>query len=148
MDFLSLTSVDEVCAPRRHSYLTCLPLTSPKTPVLGFAVLLLLIWVILKSSSSDVMEYVWQVAENARVVFNSGVYRGWTWQGKGASCVWICLSPPHCILSPSLFCFSFLCPHVCRVQCVWRSYAADEKSVSVATWKLHLKALHTCSPTR
>ncbi|XP_021563857.1 potassium voltage-gated channel subfamily KQT member 5-like [Carlito syrichta] len=33
------------------------------------------------------------------------------------------------------------------IQCVWRSYAADEKSVSVATWKPHLKALHTCSPT-
>lgn len=60
MDFLSLPSVDEVCAPRRHGHLSCLPLTSPKTPVLGFAVLLLLIWVILKSSSSDVMEYAWQ----------------------------------------------------------------------------------------
>uniref|UniRef100_A0A4W2HXJ0 Potassium voltage-gated channel subfamily Q member 5 n=1 Tax=Bos indicus x Bos taurus TaxID=30522 RepID=A0A4W2HXJ0_BOBOX len=34
------------------------------------------------------------------------------------------------------------------IQCVWRSYAADEKSVSVATWKPHLKALHTCSPTK
>ncbi|XP_053520025.1 potassium voltage-gated channel subfamily KQT member 5 isoform X3 [Artibeus jamaicensis] len=33
------------------------------------------------------------------------------------------------------------------IQCVWRSYAADEKSVSIATWKPHLKALHTCSPT-
>ncbi|XP_019507079.1 PREDICTED: potassium voltage-gated channel subfamily KQT member 5 [Hipposideros armiger] len=32
--------------------------------------------------------------------------------------------------------------------CVWRSYAADEKSVSIATWKPHLKALHTCSPTK
>ncbi|XP_070100929.1 potassium voltage-gated channel subfamily KQT member 5 isoform X5 [Equus przewalskii] len=32
-------------------------------------------------------------------------------------------------------------------ECVWRSYAADEKSVSIATWKPHLKALHTCSPT-
>ncbi|KAM9804096.1 LOW QUALITY PROTEIN: potassium voltage-gated channel subfamily KQT member 4-like [Neosynchiropus ocellatus] len=32
-------------------------------------------------------------------------------------------------------------------QCVWRSYAADENSVSIATWKPHLKALHTCSPT-
>ncbi|KAG2467240.1 KCNQ5 protein, partial [Polypterus senegalus] len=31
--------------------------------------------------------------------------------------------------------------------CVWRSYAADENSVSIATWKPHLKALHTCSPT-
>ncbi|XP_019222579.1 potassium voltage-gated channel subfamily KQT member 4 isoform X6 [Oreochromis niloticus] len=31
-------------------------------------------------------------------------------------------------------------------QCVWRSYAADENSVSIATWKPHLKALHTCSP--
>ncbi|KAM8777842.1 potassium voltage-gated channel subfamily KQT member 5 isoform 2-T2 [Rhynchonycteris naso] len=33
------------------------------------------------------------------------------------------------------------------IQCVWRSYAADEKSVSIATWKPYLKALHTCSPT-
>uniref|UniRef100_A0A8C9I4G0 Potassium voltage-gated channel subfamily Q member 5 n=2 Tax=Piliocolobus tephrosceles TaxID=591936 RepID=A0A8C9I4G0_9PRIM len=33
------------------------------------------------------------------------------------------------------------------IQCVWRSYAADEKSISIATWKPHLKALHTCSPT-
>ncbi|CAI9164178.1 unnamed protein product [Rangifer tarandus platyrhynchus] len=33
------------------------------------------------------------------------------------------------------------------IQCVWRSYAADEKSVSIATWKPHLKAFHTCSPT-
>uniref|UniRef100_A0A4W5L4C1 Potassium channel voltage dependent KCNQ C-terminal domain-containing protein n=1 Tax=Hucho hucho TaxID=62062 RepID=A0A4W5L4C1_9TELE len=33
------------------------------------------------------------------------------------------------------------------MQCVWRSYAADENSVSIATWKPHLKALHTCSPT-
>ena len=33
-------------------------------------------------------------------------------------------------------------------QCVWRSYAADENSVSIATWKPHLKALHTCSPTK
>ncbi|TSK22714.1 Regulating synaptic membrane exocytosis protein 1 [Bagarius yarrelli] len=32
-------------------------------------------------------------------------------------------------------------------HCVWRSYAADENSVSIATWKPHLKALHTCSPT-
>ncbi|AWP06251.1 putative potassium voltage-gated channel subfamily KQT member 5 [Scophthalmus maximus] len=32
-------------------------------------------------------------------------------------------------------------------DCVWRSYAADENSVSIATWKPHLKALHTCSPT-
>ncbi|KAK0146022.1 Potassium voltage-gated channel subfamily KQT member 5 [Merluccius polli] len=31
-------------------------------------------------------------------------------------------------------------------HCVWRSYAADEYSVSIATWKPHLKALHTCSP--
>ncbi|KAM7408375.1 hypothetical protein PAMA_002205 [Pampus argenteus] len=31
-------------------------------------------------------------------------------------------------------------------HCVWRSYAADENSVSIATWKPHLKALHTCSP--
>ncbi|XP_014638061.1 PREDICTED: potassium voltage-gated channel subfamily KQT member 5 [Ceratotherium simum simum] len=35
-----------------------------------------------------------------------------------------------------------------RSECVWRSYAADEKSVSIATWKPHLKALHTCSPTK
>ncbi|KAG7492822.1 hypothetical protein MATL_G00018730 [Megalops atlanticus] len=28
------------------------------------------------------------------------------------------------------------------------SYAADENSVSIATWKPHLKALHTCSPTK
>uniref|UniRef100_A0A8C9HTL6 Potassium voltage-gated channel subfamily Q member 5 n=1 Tax=Piliocolobus tephrosceles TaxID=591936 RepID=A0A8C9HTL6_9PRIM len=34
------------------------------------------------------------------------------------------------------------------IQCVWRSYAADEKSISIATWKPHLKALHTCSPTK
>lgn len=34
------------------------------------------------------------------------------------------------------------------MQCVWRSYAADENSVSIATWKPHLKALHTCSPTK
>ncbi|MCI4376358.1 hypothetical protein PGIGA_G00187540 [Pangasianodon gigas] len=33
-------------------------------------------------------------------------------------------------------------------HCVWRSYAADENSVSIATWKPHLKALHTCSPTK
>ncbi|XP_056265589.1 potassium voltage-gated channel subfamily KQT member 5-like [Pseudoliparis swirei] len=32
-------------------------------------------------------------------------------------------------------------------DCVWRSYAAEENSVSIATWKPHLKALHTCSPT-
>ncbi|KAA8583541.1 hypothetical protein FQN60_014749 [Etheostoma spectabile] len=32
------------------------------------------------------------------------------------------------------------------ISCVWRSYAADENSVSIATWKPHLKALHTCSP--
>ncbi|PWA14051.1 hypothetical protein CCH79_00015816, partial [Gambusia affinis] len=31
-------------------------------------------------------------------------------------------------------------------HCVWRSYAADENSVSIATWTPHLKALHTCSP--
>ncbi|XP_056265064.1 potassium voltage-gated channel subfamily KQT member 5-like isoform X3 [Pseudoliparis swirei] len=34
------------------------------------------------------------------------------------------------------------------IQCVWRSYAAEENSVSIATWKPHLKALHTCSPTK
>uniref|UniRef100_A0A8C2I8X9 Potassium voltage-gated channel, KQT-like subfamily, member 5b n=1 Tax=Cyprinus carpio TaxID=7962 RepID=A0A8C2I8X9_CYPCA len=39
-------------------------------------------------------------------------------------------------------------PAACLIQCVWRSYAADENSVSVATWKPHLKALHTCSPTK
>uniref|UniRef100_A0AAV2JMQ4 Potassium voltage-gated channel, KQT-like subfamily, member 5a n=1 Tax=Knipowitschia caucasica TaxID=637954 RepID=A0AAV2JMQ4_KNICA len=33
-------------------------------------------------------------------------------------------------------------------HCVWRSYAADENSVSIATWKPHLKALHTCSPIK
>ncbi|KAM9315918.1 potassium voltage-gated channel subfamily KQT member 5 isoform 2-T2 [Gastrophryne carolinensis] len=38
-------------------------------------------------------------------------------------------------------------PAASLIQCVWRSYAADEKSVSIATWKPHLKALHTCSPT-
>ncbi|XP_031435489.1 potassium voltage-gated channel subfamily KQT member 5 isoform X5 [Clupea harengus] len=36
-------------------------------------------------------------------------------------------------------------PAACLIQCVWRSYAADENSVSIATWKPHLKALHTCS---
>lgn len=51
------------------------PPTSSKTPVLSFAVLLLLIRVTLKSSSSDVMEYAWQLGKNARVFFNSGVYR-------------------------------------------------------------------------
>uniref|UniRef100_A0A8C2B573 Potassium voltage-gated channel, KQT-like subfamily, member 5b n=1 Tax=Cyprinus carpio TaxID=7962 RepID=A0A8C2B573_CYPCA len=30
-------------------------------------------------------------------------------------------------------------PAACLIQCVWRSYAADENSVSVATWKPHLK---------
>ncbi|XP_031418115.1 potassium voltage-gated channel subfamily KQT member 5 [Clupea harengus] len=39
-------------------------------------------------------------------------------------------------------------PAACLIQCVWRSYAADENSVSVATWKPHLKAFHTCSPTK
>ncbi|XP_016132405.1 potassium voltage-gated channel subfamily KQT member 3-like [Sinocyclocheilus grahami] len=39
-------------------------------------------------------------------------------------------------------------PAASLIQCVWRSYAADENSVSVATWKPHLKALHTCSPTK
>uniref|UniRef100_A0A3B4TL80 Potassium voltage-gated channel, KQT-like subfamily, member 5b n=1 Tax=Seriola dumerili TaxID=41447 RepID=A0A3B4TL80_SERDU len=38
-------------------------------------------------------------------------------------------------------------PAAYLIQCVWRSYAADENSVSIATWKPHLKALHTCSPT-
>uniref|UniRef100_A0A3P8ZIC5 Potassium voltage-gated channel, KQT-like subfamily, member 5b n=1 Tax=Esox lucius TaxID=8010 RepID=A0A3P8ZIC5_ESOLU len=38
-------------------------------------------------------------------------------------------------------------PAACLIQCVWRSYSADENSVSIATWKPHLKALHTCSPT-
>lgn len=33
---------------------------------------------------------------------------GWTWQGKDASSVWICLSPPHRILSPSLFFLSYV----------------------------------------
>ncbi|CAG06162.1 unnamed protein product [Tetraodon nigroviridis] len=39
-------------------------------------------------------------------------------------------------------------PAAYLIQCVWRSYAADENSVSIATWKTHLKALHTCSPTK
>ncbi|XP_057698692.1 potassium voltage-gated channel subfamily KQT member 5-like isoform X1 [Corythoichthys intestinalis] len=39
-------------------------------------------------------------------------------------------------------------PAAYLIQCVWRSYAADEHSVSIATWKPHLKALHTCSPTK
>ncbi|XP_022530324.2 potassium voltage-gated channel subfamily KQT member 5 isoform X2 [Astyanax mexicanus] len=39
-------------------------------------------------------------------------------------------------------------PAACLIQCVWRSYAADENSISIATWKPHLKALHTCSPTK
>ncbi|XP_015258486.1 PREDICTED: potassium voltage-gated channel subfamily KQT member 5-like isoform X2 [Cyprinodon variegatus] len=39
-------------------------------------------------------------------------------------------------------------PAAYLIQCVWRSYSADENSVSVATWKPHLKALHTCSPTK
>lgn len=43
-------------------------------------------------------------------------------------------------------CCSWFC--VFCMQCVWRSYAADENSVSIATWKTHLKALHTCSPTK
>uniref|UniRef100_A0A3Q2U761 Potassium voltage-gated channel subfamily KQT member 4-like n=1 Tax=Fundulus heteroclitus TaxID=8078 RepID=A0A3Q2U761_FUNHE len=29
-----------------------------------------------------------------------------------------------------------------------QNYAADENSVSIATWKPHLKALHTCSPAK
>ncbi|XP_052332684.1 potassium voltage-gated channel subfamily KQT member 5-like isoform X5 [Oncorhynchus keta] len=39
-------------------------------------------------------------------------------------------------------------PAASLIQCVWRSYAADENSVSIATWKPHLKALHTCSPAK
>uniref|UniRef100_A0A671X4J0 Potassium voltage-gated channel subfamily Q member 5 n=1 Tax=Sparus aurata TaxID=8175 RepID=A0A671X4J0_SPAAU len=39
-------------------------------------------------------------------------------------------------------------PAASLIQCVWRSYAADEHSVSIATWKPHLKALHTCSPAK
>uniref|UniRef100_A0A8C2G557 Potassium voltage-gated channel, KQT-like subfamily, member 5a n=1 Tax=Cyprinus carpio TaxID=7962 RepID=A0A8C2G557_CYPCA len=39
-------------------------------------------------------------------------------------------------------------PAASLIQCEWRSYAADENSVSIATWKPHLKALHTCSPTK
>ncbi|XP_061646368.1 potassium voltage-gated channel subfamily KQT member 5 isoform X2 [Phyllopteryx taeniolatus] len=39
-------------------------------------------------------------------------------------------------------------PAASLIQCVWRSYAADENSVSVATWTPHLKALHTCSPAK
>uniref|UniRef100_A0A8C8A0U1 Potassium voltage-gated channel, KQT-like subfamily, member 5b n=1 Tax=Oryzias sinensis TaxID=183150 RepID=A0A8C8A0U1_9TELE len=38
-------------------------------------------------------------------------------------------------------------PAAYLIQCVWRSYSADENSVSIATWKPHLKAMHTCSPT-
>uniref|UniRef100_A0A8C8K095 Potassium voltage-gated channel, KQT-like subfamily, member 5b n=1 Tax=Oncorhynchus tshawytscha TaxID=74940 RepID=A0A8C8K095_ONCTS len=33
-------------------------------------------------------------------------------------------------------------PAACLIQCVWRSYAADENSVSIATWKPHLKVQH------
>uniref|UniRef100_A0A671SG85 Potassium voltage-gated channel subfamily KQT member 5-like n=1 Tax=Sinocyclocheilus anshuiensis TaxID=1608454 RepID=A0A671SG85_9TELE len=36
-------------------------------------------------------------------------------------------------------------PAACLIQCVWRSYAADENSVSVATWKPHLKAFQKLS---
>ncbi|KAJ3614621.1 hypothetical protein NHX12_018192, partial [Muraenolepis orangiensis] len=39
-------------------------------------------------------------------------------------------------------------PAATLIQCVWRSYAADVKSSSIATWKPHLHALHTCSPMR
>ncbi|XP_061692407.1 potassium voltage-gated channel subfamily KQT member 5 isoform X9 [Syngnathoides biaculeatus] len=39
-------------------------------------------------------------------------------------------------------------PAASLIQCVWRSYAADENSISVATWTPHLKALHTCSPAK
>ncbi|KAL4625047.1 potassium voltage-gated channel subfamily KQT member 5-like [Arapaima gigas] len=39
-------------------------------------------------------------------------------------------------------------PAASLIQCVWRSYAAHENSVSVATWKPHLRALHSCSPTQ
>uniref|UniRef100_A0A8C8A1Z7 Potassium voltage-gated channel, KQT-like subfamily, member 5b n=1 Tax=Oryzias sinensis TaxID=183150 RepID=A0A8C8A1Z7_9TELE len=39
-------------------------------------------------------------------------------------------------------------PAAYLIQCVWRSYSADENSVSIATWKPHLKAMHTCSPTK
>uniref|UniRef100_A0A3B5RB76 Potassium voltage-gated channel subfamily KQT member 5-like n=1 Tax=Xiphophorus maculatus TaxID=8083 RepID=A0A3B5RB76_XIPMA len=39
-------------------------------------------------------------------------------------------------------------PAASLIQCVWRSYAADENSVSIATWTPHLKALHTCSPAK
>ncbi|XP_072559421.1 potassium voltage-gated channel subfamily KQT member 5 isoform X2 [Paramormyrops kingsleyae] len=39
-------------------------------------------------------------------------------------------------------------PAASLIQCVWRSYSADENSVSIATWKPHLKALHTCSPMK
>ncbi|XP_047191003.1 potassium voltage-gated channel subfamily KQT member 5 isoform X5 [Scophthalmus maximus] len=39
-------------------------------------------------------------------------------------------------------------PAASLIQWVWRSYAADENSVSIATWKPHLKALHTCSPAK
>lgn len=54
------------------------------------------------------------------------------------------------ISSSLLFFLSFSSSWFCVfcMQCVWRSYAADENSVSIATWKPHLKALHTCSPTK
>uniref|UniRef100_A0A3B3RGB9 Potassium voltage-gated channel subfamily Q member 5 n=1 Tax=Paramormyrops kingsleyae TaxID=1676925 RepID=A0A3B3RGB9_9TELE len=38
-------------------------------------------------------------------------------------------------------------PAASLIQCVWRNYAADENSVSIATWKPHVRALHSCSPT-
>ncbi|XP_078711929.1 potassium voltage-gated channel subfamily KQT member 4-like isoform X3 [Lampetra fluviatilis] len=39
-------------------------------------------------------------------------------------------------------------PAASLIQCMWRFYAADEHSLSVATWKPYLKALHCCSPLK
>ncbi|XP_051880357.1 potassium voltage-gated channel subfamily KQT member 5-like [Pristis pectinata] len=40
-------------------------------------------------------------------------------------------------------------PAASLIQVVWHSYAAgDENSVSIATWKPHLNALHICSPAK
>uniref|UniRef100_UPI00398EEDF8 potassium voltage-gated channel subfamily KQT member 5 n=1 Tax=Pristiophorus japonicus TaxID=55135 RepID=UPI00398EEDF8 len=39
-------------------------------------------------------------------------------------------------------------PAASLIQCVWRSYAADENSVSIATWRPHLNALRSCSPAK
>ncbi|NWJ02578.1 KCNQ5 protein, partial [Crypturellus undulatus] len=55
---------------------------------------------------------------------------------RNLSSSYCCYNTKYCLYEDQLF------------NCVWRSYAADEKSVSIATWKPHLKALHTCSPTK